>query len=91
MAEFWDLGRSWVSLFQGVVIAGFGFVVAITLPKYYNPSLVTSIGFVTPVSGVLLAMWLLGDPLTWQLIVGTLDSGSWALSHRARTLKRLYA
>lgn len=62
-------------LFQGVVIAGFGFVVAITLPKYYNPSLVTSIGFVTPVSGVLLAMWLLGDPLTWQLIVGTLTVG----------------
>ncbi len=62
-------------LFQGVVIAGFGFVVAITLPKYYNPSLVTSIGFITPVSGVLLAMWLLGDPLTWQLIVGTLTVG----------------
>ena len=62
-------------LFQGVVIAGFGFLVAITLPKYYNPSLVTSIGFITPVSGVLLAMWLLGDPLTWQLILGTMTVG----------------
>ena len=62
-------------LFQGVVIAGFGFLVAITLPKYYNPSLVTSIGFITPVSGVLLAMWLLGDPLTWQLVLGTMTVG----------------
>ncbi len=62
-------------LFQGIVIAGFGFVVAITLPKYYNPSLVTSIGFITPVSGVLLAMWLLGDPMTWQLALGTLTVG----------------
>ncbi|MCP5084394.1 MAG: DMT family transporter [Alphaproteobacteria bacterium] len=62
-------------LFQGVVIAGFGFVVAITLPKYYNPSIVTSIGFLTPVSGVLLAMWLLGEPLSWQLVVGTVAVG----------------
>ncbi|MEM7424722.1 MAG: DMT family transporter [Pseudomonadota bacterium] len=62
-------------LYQGIVIAGFGFVVAITLPKFYNPSLVTSFGFLTPVSGVLLAVWLLGDTITWQLLAGTLTVG----------------
>lgn len=62
-------------LFQGVVIAGFGFLVAITLPKFFNPSIVTSFGFITPVSGVVLAMWLLGDELSWQLAVGALTVG----------------
>ncbi len=62
-------------LYQGIVIAGFGFVVAITLPKFFNPSIVTSFAFITPVSGVLLAMWLLGDQLTWQLAVGALTVG----------------
>lgn len=69
------LGPALGILFQGVVIAGFGFVVAITLPKYFNPSIVTSFAFITPVSGVLLAMWLLGDQMTWQLGVGTLTVG----------------
>ncbi len=62
-------------LYQGIVIAGFGFVVAITLPKFYNPSLTTSFGFLTPVSGVLLAVWLLGDTITWQLLAGALTVG----------------
>lgn len=62
-------------LFQGVVIAGFGFLVAITLPKFFNPSIVTSFGFITPISGVILAMWLLGDELSWQLAVGAITVG----------------
>ena len=57
-------------LYQGVVIAGLGFMVNAYLMKKYQPSVVLSFNFVSPISGVILSMWLLAEPLTWHLLAG---------------------
>lgn len=62
-------------LYQGVVIAGLAFMVNAWLIKRYSPSVMVSFGFVSPVSGVALSAWLLGDALTWDLAVGTVAVG----------------
>ena len=59
-------------LYQGIVIAGFGFMVNTHMVKRYSPTLVNSFGFVSPISGVLLSLWLLQESLSWQVAVGTL-------------------
>ena len=62
-------------VYQGVVIAGLAFMVNAWLIKRYSPSVVVSFGFISPVSGVVLSAPLLGDPLTWDLAVGTVAVG----------------
>ncbi len=57
-------------VYQGAVIAGFGFMANFYLMKRYTPSVVVSFNFVSPIAGVLLAVWLLADPLTGALLVG---------------------
>jgi len=46
------------------------------LIKRYSPSVVVSFGFISPVSGVVLSAPLLGEPLTWDLAVGTVAVGA---------------
>lgn len=58
-------------LYQGIVIAGFGFMINAHLIRLYSPTLVISFGFVSPIAGVLLSLLLLSDQLTWPLVVGT--------------------
>ena len=69
-------------LYQGVVIAGLGFMVTSYLMKNFRPSIMMSFNFIAPVSGVLLSIWLLDDPLTWHLIVGllTVAAGLWLIT-----------
>lgn len=62
-------------LYQGLVIAGLGFMVSAYLMKRYQPSVVVSFNFVSPISGVLLSMWLLAEPLTWHLVAGVITVG----------------
>ena len=62
-------------LYQGVVIAGFGFMAMGLLYKSYSPTLVSSFGFISPVCGVLLSAWLLHEPLTWSIAIGTVCVG----------------
>ncbi|MDP6345518.1 MAG: DMT family transporter [Alphaproteobacteria bacterium] len=62
-------------VYQGVVIAGLGFMVNAWLIKRYSPSVVVSFGFISPIFGVLLSNLLLGDRLTWDLAVGTVAVG----------------
>ncbi len=57
-------------LYQGVVIAGFGFMINAILMKRYSPSLMLSFGFISPISGVLLSLWLLSETLSWQIVAG---------------------
>lgn len=60
-----------VSLFyQGVVIAGFGFIGNTWLLKHYLPSGVTAISLTTPAWGVLLAHFVLDEPLSSTLFAG---------------------
>ena len=52
----------WAGLFyQGVVVAGVGFMVSLWLMSRYRPSLMASFGFIAPISGVLLSIALLGE------------------------------
>lgn len=55
--------------YQGVVIAGAGFMVTLWLMSRYRPSLMTSFGFIAPISGVLLSIVMLGESSSIWLIV----------------------
>jgi drug/metabolite transporter (DMT)-like permease len=63
-------------LYQGIVIAGLGFMVFSYLMKRYSPSIVASFNFVSPLSGVLLSMLLLGDELTASIVLGVVFVGT---------------
>lgn len=62
-------------LYQGVVIAGLGFMVSSYLMKHYQPSVIMSFNFVAPVSGVLLSLWLLGESPSGYLWAGVTTVG----------------
>jgi drug/metabolite transporter (DMT)-like permease len=57
-------------LYQGLVIAGFGFTVNFYLIRRYTPSVMISFNFVAPVAGVLLGVWLLGESVGAGLLGG---------------------
>ena len=59
-------------LYQGVVVAGVGFSVSFYLMKRYAPSVIVSFNFISPIAGVLLSAWLLGDVITAHLWAGML-------------------
>ena len=59
--------------FQGVIIAGLGFMVIAYLLRRYRPSTMISLGFVTPVSGALLAAWILGETVSQSFVVGLIE------------------
>ena len=63
-------------LYQGVVIAGLGFMVISYLLSRYAPSVITSFNFVSPISGVLLSAVLLGDEITPAIIGGVICVGA---------------
>lgn len=63
-------------LYQGMVIAGLGFMVFSYLMKRYPPSIVASFNFVSPLSGVLLSMLILGDELTASIFFGVVFVGT---------------
>ncbi len=58
--------------YQGVIVAGLGFSVSFYLMKRYTPSVIVSFNFVSPIAGVLLSAWLLGDAITGRLLAGML-------------------
>ena len=63
-------------LYQGVVIAGVGFMVISYLLSRYAPSVITSFNFVSPISGVLLSAVLLGDEITPAIVGGVICVGA---------------
>jgi drug/metabolite transporter (DMT)-like permease len=56
--------------YQGLVIAGFGFIGNMWLLKHYLPSGVTAISLTTPIWGVLLSNLVLDEPLGSTLFAG---------------------
>lgn len=58
--------------YQGAIVAGLGFSVSFYLMKRYAPSVIVSFNFVSPIAGVLLSAWLLGDVITVHLWLGML-------------------
>jgi drug/metabolite transporter (DMT)-like permease len=59
-------------IYQGVIVAGLGFSVSFYLMKRYAPSVIVSFNFISPIAGVLLSAWLLGDVITGHLWGGML-------------------
>ena len=57
-------------LYQGVVIAGFGFMASLWLIGNYKPSIMAGFNFLAPISGVFLATFLLGESMTTMVMVG---------------------
>ena len=57
-------------LYQGLVVAGLGFMLLTYLMKRYSTSVITSFNFVSPISGVLLSVLLLGDKITLHVLAG---------------------
>lgn len=69
--------------YQGVVIAGFCFLVMTNLLKRYRASQIGVFGFVTPIIGVILSNLLLGEPLSLGLLGSmVLVAGGIALANR---------
>ena len=58
--------------FQGVVIAGFNFVVNLWLLARYRPSVLTTIFLTQPIFGVVTAALVTGDPLTADVLLASL-------------------
>ncbi|MDE2688001.1 MAG: DMT family transporter [Chloroflexota bacterium] len=64
-------GRFWLALaYQGVVIAGVGFLANAWLVKRYLPSSITFYYFAQPIAGIILAWLMLGEDPGRGLIVG---------------------
>ncbi len=57
-------------VYQGLVVAGLGFMLLTYLMKRYSTSVITSFNFVSPISGVLLSVLLLGDKITLHVLTG---------------------
>ena len=63
-------------LYQGIVVAGLGFMLLTYLMKRYSTSVITSFNFVSPISGVFLSVLLLGDQVTWHVLAGVVLVGT---------------
>jgi drug/metabolite transporter (DMT)-like permease len=55
--------------YQGILIAGFNFVVNLWLLQRYRPSSLVPFFLTQPLFGVVAAALLTGDPLTWELLL----------------------
>jgi drug/metabolite transporter (DMT)-like permease len=73
-------------LYQGLVIAGFGFVTWVYLLQRYSASKLATFQFSVPVFGVILGWLILGEALTWRLGIGVLlvAGGIYAVSTSGR-------
>ncbi|OED37076.1 hypothetical protein AB833_24875 [Chromatiales bacterium (ex Bugula neritina AB1)] len=58
-------------VYQGIIVAGLGFMASLWLISKYKPSVMTGFNFLSPVSGVLLAGLLLGETISLTAIAGT--------------------
>jgi len=58
--------------YQGIVVAGFGFMASLWLISRYQPSVMAGFNFLAPISGVILASLLLGESLNMLVAIGTL-------------------
>jgi drug/metabolite transporter (DMT)-like permease len=56
-------------LYQGLVTASFCFVAWITLLQKYGAVALHSFIFIMPISGVVLGGWMLGEPITGNILI----------------------
>ncbi len=68
----WTMPLISVILYQGLIVAGFNFTASLWLLRHYRPSALAGFFLTTPIFGVLLSAVLVGDPLTWMLLLSSL-------------------
>jgi drug/metabolite transporter (DMT)-like permease len=61
--------------FQGIMVAGLGFIFWTVLLRRFNASRLGVFGFVSPISGVIISYYLLGEPISNALLFGVLLVG----------------
>ena len=59
-------------LYQGILVSGFNFMLNLWLLRRYQPSSVAPFYLTTPLFGVVLSWWLLGEPVTGYLVAGAI-------------------
>ena len=59
-------------LYQALVAAAFGFIAWNTLLQHHGAVILNSLNFILPIAGVLLAWWLLHEPLTVKILLALL-------------------
>jgi drug/metabolite transporter (DMT)-like permease len=67
----WTARLVGILAFQGIVLAGFNFVVNLWLLKQYRPSALAAFYLTQPVFGVIAATLMTGDALTPELIIAS--------------------
>lgn len=70
-ATRWTFRLVAIIVFQGVVLAGFNFVINLWLLRHYRPSSLAAFYLTQPVFGVIAATLMAGDRLTPELIVAS--------------------
>ena len=70
-ATRWTLRLGFAVAYQGLLIAGFNFVVNLRLLQRYRPSVLAGFFLTQPLFGVLAAAAVMGDPLTPDLLVAS--------------------
>jgi drug/metabolite transporter (DMT)-like permease len=70
VASQYTLRLAWALVYQGVLVSGFNFVVNLWLLKHYRPSTLAPFLLTTPLFGIFLTWWVLGEPLTVFLLAG---------------------
>jgi len=71
-ATRWTLRLAASLAFQGVIVAGFNFILNTRLLKVYRPSSLAALYLTTPLFGVLQSWLLVGEPLTLRLLAAAL-------------------
>ena len=59
-------------LYQGLIVAGIGFILWVRLLHDHAPGVISVFGFPTPIFGVLFSALLFAEPLTRTLVIGML-------------------
>src|SRR5512136_503504 len=59
-------------LYQALVAAAFGFIAWNTLLQRHGAVILNSFNFILPITGVVLAWWLLNEPLTLKILLALL-------------------
>ena len=60
----------WGIVYMGLAVNAIAFVVRAELFRRYHASTVSAFLFISPITGLCLSNWLLGDPLTWSIGLG---------------------
>ena len=79
-------------LYQSLVTAGFGFVAWNTMLQRYGAVSLHSFVFIMPIAGVSLGGLLLGDPLTWNIVVALvlITTGILVVHYRPRKVTPVF-